>query len=375
MSEQSQMPRERRVSLRLKLLGGFAVGFVVFTLVFSLVSVAAFRWFNQLSTGVYELSTDMALARIEEDLTVTLRGALEGIDGDEFEALVKEGVVDESGVPSDDPRYIAHQQWLITVMQIEPRLRSTYTFVEGDWDRGVHWIGDTYRVTDPEDMTVFMEPYTVTEDSVLLNGLIEDTVNMNYYTDDWGTWVSAYGPIRNSNGDVVGGLGMDMRADYITQVQERVKSQVQEEIQRRGVIVFGGTFAILFVTYAASSVLVFLVANRITRPVIALTAIAEDVAEGDYDQDISSLYSGKSPDEISTLAYVFDMMIGKVHAREEHLKRQVRELRIEVDQTKKERHVKEIVESDYFKDLQATARAMRRRAQGENKEEDESSET
>jgi HAMP domain-containing protein len=362
MSKKSQIPRERRISLRLKLLGGFAVGFVVFTLVFSLVSMAAFSWFNQLSTGVYELSTDMALARIEEDLTVTLRGALDGIDGDEFEAMVEEAVPDESGVPSDDPRYVVHQQWLMTVMQIEPRLRSTYTFIEGDWDRGIYWIGDTYRVTDPADMTTFMETYTVTQDSVLLNGLIEDTVNMNYYTDDWGTWVSAYGPIKNSRGEVVGGLGMDMRADYVTQVQEAVKSQVQEEIQRRGVIVFGGTFAVLFVTYAASSVLVFSVANRLTRPMIALTAIAERVAEGDYEQDISGLYSGRFPDEVSTLAQVFDLMVDKVHAREEHLKRQVRELRIEVDQAKKERHVQEIVESDYFKELQATAREMRRRA-------------
>jgi hypothetical protein len=106
-----------------------------------------------------------------------------------------------------------------------------------------------------------------------------------------------------------------------------------------------------------------------------LTDVAERVAEGEYDQDISKLYSGRMRDEVSTLAHVFDMMIDKVHAREEHLKRQVRELRIEIDQTKKERHVREIVESDYFRDLQATAREMRRRAQGENKEEDESSET
>lgn len=369
MSNKSQIRQERRVSLRLKLLAGFAVGFLVFTLVFSLVSMAAFGWFNQLSTDVYQLSTNMALGRIEEDLRYTLRGAIAGVDGDDFEALVKEGVPDESGVPANDPRYIAHQEWLITVMQIEPRLRSTYTFIKGDAERDVHWIGDTYRVTDPEDMTAFMEPYTVTPDSVLLNGLIEDTVNMNYYTDDWGTWVSAYGPIRNSNGDIVGGLGMDMRADYVTQVQEAVKSQVTEEIQRRGVIVFGGTFAVLFVTYAASSVLVFVVSNRLTRPMIALTAIAERVAEGDYEQDISSLYSGRFPDEVSTLAQVFDLMVDKVHAREEHLKRQVQELRIEIDQAKKERHVAEIVESDYFRELRASAREMRKRARGEDEDE------
>jgi hypothetical protein len=61
-------------------------------------------------------------------------------------------------------------------------------------------------------------------------------------------------------------------------------------------------------------------------------------------------------------------MIDKVHAREEHLKRQVQELRIEIDQAKKERHVQEIVESDYFKELRATAKEMRRRAQGKDED-------
>lgn len=331
------------VSLRLKLLVGF-------TLVFSLVFAAAFYWF-------YQFGTQMALDRIEEDLTITLRGVLDGVNGDEFEALVKEGVVDESGVPGNDPRYIAHQKWLTTAMQIEPRLRSTYTFVKGDWDRGIHWVGDTYRVTDPEDMTVFMEPYTVTEDSVLLNGLVEDTVNMNFYTDDWGTWVSAYGPIRNSQGEVVGGLGMDMNAGYVQQVQSAILNRI--------VIAF-------LITYVTLFILVYVISRGLTRPITALTAVAERVAEGEYDQDISKLYSGRMRDEVSTLAHVFDMMIDKVHAREEHLKRQVRELRIEIDQTKKERHVQEIVDSDYFKDLQATAREMRRRAR---EQDDESSET
>ena len=343
MTEKKQSQKTGvNVSLRLKLLVGF-------TLVFSLVFAAAFYWF-------YQFGTQMALGRIEEDLKVTLRGVLDGVNGDQFEALVKEGVVDESGVPSHDPRYITHQKWLTTAMQIEPRLRSTYTFVKGDWDRGIYWIGDTYRVTDPEDMTLFMEPYTVTEDSVLLNGFVEDTVNMNFYTDDWGTWVSAYGPIKNSEGEVVGGLGMDMNAGYVQQVQSAIMSKV--------VVAF-------LITYVTLFILVYVISRGLTRPITALTAVAERVAEGEYDQDISKLYSGRMRDEVSTLAHVFDMMIDKVHAREEHLKRQVRELRIEIDQTKKERHVKEIVESDYFKDLQATAREMRRRS----REQDESSET
>jgi methyl-accepting chemotaxis protein len=238
----------------------------------------------------------------------------------------------------------------MTVHLIEPRAFNTYTFVKGKGEREVLWIGDNYRIIRQDVATVFKEPYEVGLDSVLLNGLTEETVNMNYYEDPWGIWVSAYGPIKNSKGEVVGGLGMDMKADYVRQVQGAILNRI----------------AISFlITYTTLFLLVFVISRGLTRPVVALTAVAERVAEGDYDQDLSVLYSGRLRDEVSTLAHVFDMMIDKVQAREESLKRQVQELRIEIDQTKKERHVKEIVESDYFKDLQASAREMRKRSRGE----------
>ncbi len=342
MTEKEQIrTKGMNVSLRLKLLVGF-------TLVFSLVFAAAYYWF-------YHFGTQMALGRIEEDLRDTLRGAIDGVNGDEFEALVKEGVPDESGVPSQDPRYIAHQKWLMTVHRIEPRAFNTYTFIKGPGEREVLWIGDNYRIIRPDVATVFKEPYEVGSDSVLLNGFKEDTVNMNYYSDDWGTWVSAYGPIVNSKLEVVGGLGMDMKADYVKQVQQAILDKI--------VVSF-------LITYATLFGLVYLLSRGLTRPVTALTAVAEKVAEGEYDQDLSKLYSGRMRDEVSTLAQVFDLMIDKVHAREEHLKRQVQELRIEIDQAKKERHVQEIVESDYFKELRATAKEMRKRARGASESED-----
>ncbi len=143
---------------------------------------------------------------------------------------------------------------------------------------------------------------------------------------------------------MVGGLGMDLKADYVRQVQDAIKGKV---------------WVAFLIAYAALFILVFLISNGLTRPITALTAVAERVAEGDYEQDMSALHAGKLRDEVSTLAQVFEIMVGKVRAREESLKRQVQELRIEIDQTKKARHVQEIVDTDYFKDLQAAARKMR----------------
>jgi hypothetical protein len=58
-------------------------------------------------------------------------------------------------------------------------------------------------------------------------------------------------------------------------------------------------------------------------------------------------------------------MAHEVYAREQQLKQQVTELKIQIDQVKKETAVKEIVESDFFNDLQAKAAALREeRAKG-----------
>ena len=58
-------------------------------------------------------------------------------------------------------------------------------------------------------------------------------------------------------------------------------------------------------------------------------------------------------------------MVGKVYQREQTLRRQVEELKIEIDEVKRKKQVSEIVESDFFQDLQAKARRMRSRGRSE----------
>ena len=70
---------------------------VAFSLVFSIVFALAFWWF-------YDFSTKTALNQITRDMTATLTATIDGIDGDQFEALVKTVKPDDSGVPKDDPR-------------------------------------------------------------------------------------------------------------------------------------------------------------------------------------------------------------------------------------------------------------------------------
>jgi len=66
-------------------------------------------------------------------------------------------------------------------------------------------------------------------------------------------------------------------------------------------------------------------------------------------------------DALGNLARIFQHMACEVAARERALKEQVRELRIEIDEAKAARQVAEITETDYFRDLQRKADALRAR--------------
>jgi two-component system cell cycle response regulator len=64
-------------------------------------------------------------------------------------------------------------------------------------------------------------------------------------------------------------------------------------------------------------------------------------------------------DALGKLARVFSRMAHEVYAREQHLKQQVQQLRIELDEVRQTRQVAEITETDYFQQLQTRAQDLR----------------
>jgi len=355
------------ISLRLKLLVGF-------TLLFSLVFAAAFYWF-------FTFATERALEKIRQDLLDTLKGAAAGVDGGELVALYHEGKPNAAGgawlaannaetdedyerlteeavaaygeaIPdgfSDDPRYQRQIEWLQHVHEVQPQAWP-YTYVKGDEEAEVVFLVDLWAHYNAEKALPFQYAYVSSEGTQGnayrgLNGLVKKN-NLEIYEDDWGEWISAYVPVTNSQGERVGAIGVDFEADYVRQVQQAIIDRVA--------IAFAITYATLFI-------LVFLVSRLFTRPIVALTQAAERIGEGDYNQDLSGLSRVRFPDEIGTLAEVFEIMVAKVHQREQSLRRKVEELQIEVDEAKRHQQVSEIVDTGFFQELQEKARSMRRR--------------
>ncbi len=95
------------------------------------------------------------------------------------------------------------------------------------------------------------------------------------------------------------------------------------------------------------------------RDVRVLTAGAAALQDGAFDAEALDGIAER-PDALGTLARVFVGMAREVRARELRLAAQVAELRIEIDEAKKARAVAEIVETDYFQDLQRRVAELRR---------------
>lgn len=364
--------KEKRViffSLRWKLLIGF-------TVLFSIVFAGAFYWF-------LDYATDQAFLRIKNDLLATLDGASGLIDGDALVSFAQDGMpnaagdawlavsnADENessdydslyayavenygeGTPtgfSDDPRYQELMDQLEMIHAIEPRAWP-YLYISASGEREITYIADLWARYDPSSATPFLFTKVSKRSYNGVNELtlrLDDNGEFVTYGDEWGKWLSAYAPVQNSEGENVGALGIDFEADYI--------KQVENEIRNRIIIAFAIANVGLFL-------MVLLISLSLTRPIQKLTVSAENLGDGDYSQDMTKYGStGFLKDEIVRLADVFAIMANKIYQREQSLRRQVENLRIEIDEAKKQKQVSEIADTDFFRELRTKAQDMRER--------------
>ena len=97
------------------------------------------------------------------------------------------------------------------------------------------------------------------------------------------------------------------------------------------------------------------------RNVERVTSAAAAVEAGEFDPKTIEQVAARE-DELGQLARVFQQMAREVQAREQRLKQEVQQLRIEIDETRTARQVAEITETDYFRDLQRKADQLRSRS-------------
>jgi CRP-like cAMP-binding protein len=87
------------------------------------------------------------------------------------------------------------------------------------------------------------------------------------------------------------------------------------------------------------------------------------IAEGQYDQAMEGIRAEGSSDDraLAAVADAVGFMVKAVQEREERLREEVAQLRIQIDESKREEQVSEITETDYFQELTQHADGLRKR--------------
>ena len=360
-------PTKRRIRLgmRWKMLAGFGAGF---TVVFLVVALVLLNWF-----------TGEADRNLRQTLTGIAVGGAQTIDGDPLPGLIDDVPTRDSiaeslgelypsgaglltGTPMTeelskrypvDERYWALVDALVNIRRTNPEA-SPYLYAydgAGELAYVTSWAARGKPTAD--DSPAAGVPYLISAEAVgaeavqyLLGGLERTTQQPGSYTDDFGDWISVYTPVFDSNGAVVGGLGVDYYYTYVSEVRSQVITTL--------LWVFVPSYLILM------GIVVWL-SGWLTRRLGRLSAATRRVAEGDYDVDLSGATDSRFVDEMTDLAGVFKTMVAKVGIRERALSNQVQVLKVEINEQRRQQSVDEIVDSDFFAALTSKASSLRQK--------------
>jgi nitrogen fixation/metabolism regulation signal transduction histidine kinase len=116
-----------------------------------------------------------------------------------------------------------------------------------------------------------------------------------------------------------------------------------------------------------TAIIVLLLARSIARPIRALTDAAQALEHDDFDSHVLELRNtlvkvAPIQDDIGQLVRVFLEMAEEVRMRDQRLKMQVQQLRIEIDETKRNTQVAEITENEHFQQLQKKIQKLKEQA-------------
>lgn len=319
---------------------------VAFSGLFTIVFVFLALW-------VVRFSASTAQDRLEQQLTQHVEGGSLTIDGDAFEELI--ATVPAVSDPSNEtglgyPDSALFTKTAASLFNIRRTVNAgTYTWFKDPADGKLYTAASSGYFLKPQTGYTYKVPLAdVAGPSTyaLMEKGLSATVKEPAYTDAYGSWISAYTPIRNSAGESVGGIGQDYSLKYVNEVRSQAVRQVLPVLVLSFIVLVG---------------LVLLLSTGIVRPIKRLTAVAARISDGEYNLDLSSMTQVRLRDELYTLTNAVRVMASKIAQREQSLKQEVTRLKVEIDEVRRTEAVKQITESEEFNDLAAKAAEMRRR--------------
>lgn len=248
--------------------------------------VAAFFLFALVSSGLSAyILIQAAKNQVLQDIRLRISDiaaiAAKSIDSEKHADLTQ-------SYQEGSPKYLEIKHQLQKIRNASSDVHYIYTMRKGP-DQKIIFVVD--GTEDPKDIAHLGEVYD--DASPLLRSSFEKLdhviVEKGFYTDEWGTWLSAYAPIFRSDGRREGVLGVDISAKTVLAYEKRLFLYATAAF---GLIIP----IILFASY--------MLGRSIVRPVTRMIEGAEKIGHGDLD----IRFEVNRKDEIGTLAHTLNEM-------------------------------------------------------------------
>ena len=206
----------------------------------------------------------------------------------------------------DDEFYKKINENNLKIKLSDPDLIYVYTMRRNE--EGIYFIVDANQPGD-EGIADFGQIYDEPGPTLVENfdTITETIVEPEVYTDEFGSFLSAYTPIYSSDGEKVAVLGVDIDANNIV--------SKERQFLFRSLLVFLASLPII-------ALLGYLLGRQLTAPLTELTNTVLKIAEGNLDEQASEPTSSK---EAALLAVSFKKRTRKLKELVDNLEVQVAE--------------------------------------------------
>jgi len=209
------------------------------------------------------------------------------VDGDDLASLT-------AGAEST-ATFIRIRDQLLAIQRAHPDIKYVYTFARaaGDSTKVQFLVDAEYGSTDSTaDPASIGDVYDETTPP-MLEALVAPAVETDFSSDQWGTFLSGYAPIRNRAGAFVGAVGIDMLSTRVVEKQAFIGNTI---------------YFVVVIAILLAGTIVGLFSMTIIRDVRKLNAAAESISMGDTNVTLGVRRS----DEIGELADSFGRMVASL---------------------------------------------------------------
>ena len=188
-----------------------------------------------------------------------------------------------------DENFIKIREQNLKIRGSEPELRFVYTMQKDA--QGIYFVVDA-GLPSEEGYSPFGTRYEEPGPALVENfdSITGTILEPEFYTDEYGTFLSGYAPIFSSEGQRVGVIGVDITANTIL--------AREQEYRNRLIIIF--LIALGLIVVAG-----FISADYLAKPIVGLRDAAKKISQGDFTHSITKIPGTR---ELADLAIDFNAM-------------------------------------------------------------------